>query len=546
LFPRDFTSRRVLSGPALAAGLVGLILLSGATSGGDLPAVSSSVKAPAEAFPETECDTRPGRELEAIDLYHRRTADLEQRGLTSPRQRDRVLVPDIESAALDDLLGPDGDIERGVAIDVGDITVLLDDGSGIFGTFQSGFEVDIVRIARAYYDWFPDDVDTLTLMPNFGHESGTFHLLIRNDVEGINRPTMDDSVVYGSNGRLQSLLLFSNYLDKPPNPLVRIPGDNNSGLSLMAHEFGHRFSAFARFDADAGPLVAPSNRLLGRALAHWCYFLDSEAAYPTSAQPNMSSLEGNEWRMNAQGGTWTTAGVTDGYSPLDLYLMGMMAPEEVPPMTLLTGSGGLNSLPTLPGGAPAGVGCPSSPVSVPPQVPVTVEATPRAVTMADILAVEGPRIPDHTAAQRDFRQAIVLLGRQGRFPTPGQISRLQRLRTAWEPYFVTATGGRGTVDTTRPTRPGEAAAFAMVRFPDDIQAGRPLSLGIMALDANGRVATGFTGEVSLISATDPAAVMPPTSFSRRRTPGISSWRNRWCFPSAVCRASPPRPLPTAP
>ncbi len=502
-------------GPAVGAGLVALILLAG---GASIPAAdgtesevspASTVEIPTGTGADTFCGTRPGRAEEALETFRRRALARGER-LLEDEFGSRALIAAPTGDRLAQLLGSDGNIEDGSVIDVGDVTVLMDDGAGIFGTFLSGFSVDIVRLARQYYATLPDDVDTLSLLPDFDHKSGTFQLLVRNDVSGINRPTIDDSPFYGSAGRLQSLLVFSNYLRKPIDPNGRIPGDNNTPLSLMAHEFAHRFGAFVRFDSDPGPDVQKSNRLLGRALAHWCFYGDTRAAFPvgTGQGSNMSSLEGNRWGRDVLTGLWSTVGVTDGYSPLDLYLMGLMAPEEVPPFTILTGEGGVEDLPTTAVGDPTGSSCGTSPRSVPPQSGATVAALTREVSLDDVIAVEGQRVPDHLSSQKAFRQALVLVARRGRFPTPAAIARLNRLRQDWEPYYAAATGGRGSVDTSRPTRPGPAVTFAVVRIPDDVQAGRPVPMGILALDRDGRVATGFTGAVRLTSATDPGASLP--------------------------------------
>ncbi len=505
-------------GLAVGAGLAALGLMAGGASIPARPAVNEpeplvsparTAGIPEGVVADTLCGTRPGREEEVLETFRRRAL---ARGemLVEDETGSRALTAVLSGDRLAQILGSDGNIEDGSVIDVGDVAVLIDDGQGIFGSFRAGFSVDIVRLARQYYAAFPDDVDTLSLLPNFDHKSGTFQLLVRNDVTGINRPIIDDSPFYGSSGRLQSLLVFSNFLRKPINPGERIPGDNNTFLSLMAHEFAHRFGAFVRFDADPGPDVQKSNRLLGRALAHWCFYHDTRAAFlvGTSQGSNMSALEGNRWRRDVLTGLWSTAGVTDGYSPLDLYLMGLMAPAEVPPFTILTGEGGVEDLPTTSSGDPTGASCSASPLSVPPQAAATVAALTREVTLDDVIAVEGPRVPDHLSSQKAFRQVLVLVARQGRFPTPAAIAQLNRLRQEWEPYYVAASGGRGSVDTWRPTRPGPAVTFAIVRIPDDLQAGRPVPMGILALDADGRAATGFTGAVRLTSASDPGATLP--------------------------------------
>ena len=69
----------VLCGPALVVGLMGLGLLVSPTSSSDIdplvPPASLAARSPAD----TACDTYPGREAAAIDLFHRRTEELQQR-----------------------------------------------------------------------------------------------------------------------------------------------------------------------------------------------------------------------------------------------------------------------------------------------------------------------------------------------------------------------------------------------------------------------------------------------------------------------------------
>jgi hypothetical protein len=90
-----------------------------------------------------------------------------------------------------------------------------------------------------------------------------------------------------------------------------------------AHEFdGHPPSDDAsRGDASPGaaPALAPT-ALLGRDRVHWSFFVHSGG----------SPLEGNNWSEIAPG-VFRAERPTFRFSPLDLYLMGVLAPEEVPP-----------------------------------------------------------------------------------------------------------------------------------------------------------------------------------------------------------------------
>lgn len=68
-----------------------------------------------------------------------------------------------------------------------------------------------------------------------------------------------------------------------------------------------------------GPPLAPLE-LLGRDRVHWSYFFNSGG----------SPLEGNNWTETAPG-VFRVGSPTFRFSPLDLYMMGVLAPEEVPP-----------------------------------------------------------------------------------------------------------------------------------------------------------------------------------------------------------------------
>src|SRR5262249_6797051 len=61
-------------------------------------------------------------------------------------------------------------------------------------------------------------------------------------------------------------------------------------------------------------------------------------------------------------------------------------------------------------------------------------------------------------------------------------------------------------------QPGPLATFFLFVAP--AQAGRPADVWVLALDAYGHLATGYTGTVAFASFTDPAAQLPaPVTFS---------------------------------
>ena len=104
--------------------------------------------------------------------------------------------------------------------------------------------------------------------------------------------------------------------------LTRYPSDpnlvflgTNSTMGIMGQESGHRWLAFTPFRDGS----VDSTDILGRDLAHWSFFFNSEG----------SVMEGNkiEDRGPALGNTrFLTVEATDTFSPLDEYIMGLIGP----------------------------------------------------------------------------------------------------------------------------------------------------------------------------------------------------------------------------
>ncbi|MBI4464842.1 MAG: hypothetical protein HY647_09085, partial [Acidobacteria bacterium] len=249
-----------------------------------------------------------------------------------------------------------------------------------------------------------------------------FEVNIANDVTGIGRiaepPVFDFSAEFGSS-RLQSLLNMGWLLQYPPDPSAVFLRGVDSTLSILGQEAGHRFLVFVTFNDPEGP--SNSTALLGRDLQHWSFLFNSDA----------SVMEGNRIRDNGNG-TFTTIGAVEHYNEIDQYLMGLRPPNEVGPSFLVKEP----SPPISPARAPA--------------VPNSVSFAGRRanVLLEQIIAANGPRVPNSLIAPKSFRFAFVLVGSQGSAPNPEQIARLDTIRRAWEPYFSQATSGRGTAHTS--------------------------------------------------------------------------------------------------
>jgi hypothetical protein len=240
---------------------------------------------------------------------------------------------------------------------------------------------------------------------------------VANEIRGIGIPVFDLSRDFGSGGRLRSMALMDFIGKYPESPTTTFLGENNT-LNILGHEVGHRWLAFIEF---RNHLRERSDLLLGRGAAHWSFFMDSDA----------SVLEGNDIE-DLGGGSFRTVAAVQRYSLLDQYLMGLIPPSAVPAFFYVENPTNTN---------------PIRERASAPQVGVTFNGTRRDVLVEDIIAIHGDRQPAVDQTSKLHRQAFILVVTAGRDPDSAHIDKIDRIRRAWETFFLEATGGRMTADT---------------------------------------------------------------------------------------------------
>jgi hypothetical protein len=161
--------------------------------------------------------------------------------------------------------------------------------------------------------------------------------------------------------------------------------------------------------------------ILGRADAHWSYYIDVDH----------SSLEGGDW-VEVSPGSYTCPGWVDHFSQYDEYLMGLRRSEEVAPTFYVSSAS--NDLPSA-----RAVGTPSA--------GAVAFGTPVGVAIEDIVSAEGPRTPLVDDEEKDLRQAFILVIQNGGTATQAELDQIAGFRRAWEPYFEKSCDGRLTVNT---------------------------------------------------------------------------------------------------
>jgi len=296
-------------------------------------------------------------------------------------------------------------------------------GTGAVGErFAAEATLDLVAASRRFYASFPDAYDQLVFWTDTDvTESGTFafETTVNNAITGIGQDLVELAQSFGSGGRLGSLVVMDDVAKYPSNPSARVvAAGENTTLSLLAHETGHRWGATLLFRDGSGEV---SDLLLGRQRAHWSFFFDSDA----------SVLEGNDIE-DLGGGSFRTVATVQRYGPLDLYAMGLIGEDEVPSLFFVDGG----SVPATPG-----IDRESG-----PRTGASVTGTRRDLTVGDVVAALGQRRPRASQSPRLHRQAWVYVVGPGRTASPDAVAKLEVFRERFESYFEVATGGRMSLD----------------------------------------------------------------------------------------------------
>lgn len=314
-------------------------------------------------------------------------------------------------------------------VDRGNIAVIEDDGF-ILADAGSGLTLDDVQASRRFYATHPDSFDIIAIYTTADINLGgafAYERNISNEVSGIGLGIFDGSAGFGSAGRLRSQLNMNGVNVYPPSPSTRFLRTDHH-LSIMGQEAGHRWGAFISFDSAQGAPVVASPELLLCDGAHWSFYSDARSQFFNTS----SSLEGNRWTDNGNG-TYTTNTVKDYFMRLDQYLMG------------LRGSGTVDSLWFIRNPSNGSFACTRA-----ADFTTTVSGQKVWVDINDIIGAEGPRNPDVSTSQKNFRMAFILVVQNGIPPTPYELARLDSARYQWMSYFRTGVENLGTMNTDLP------------------------------------------------------------------------------------------------
>ncbi|HEX7118513.1 MAG TPA: hypothetical protein VF212_06995 [Longimicrobiales bacterium] len=286
-----------------------------------------------------------------------------------------------------------------------------------------------------------DHFDFLVYVSDFrvdNQEAGTPSTgAIGSSVRGYGRDRGRAPGRYCSDGRLQATYIqpvpisANQAMREPPHDtLLARPGDATSrkpgagpydlALTQMSHELGHRWAAFA------SAIVGNDTIRLGP--THWRLGLHAPAAFPYRRPVEASTMGGAVWQDNGDG-TYTLLAdnffvPASGYSHLDLYLMGLLPPADVPDFFVLTNL------------ARVGTDAQGRPVYTGDKVTITIE---------DFIAMNGQRWPPFEKSQKRFNTGFVGLVLNGQEPSAELIERMNGIRETWIDYWSKVTGGVSTM-----------------------------------------------------------------------------------------------------
>ena len=255
---------------------------------------------------------------------------------------------------------------------------------------------------------------------------------------GGNRPLCEASRLKGH--WLMPVWMQSNRVaDDSLDPGARF----DRGLFLLAHEFTHAWTAYMSYERDGQrePLFGDPCE------CHWRREFHAPAAFPWRADETAprSLMGGRSWRENGDG-TFTlvddrSIDLGGGHSWLDLYAMGLADASEVPDMFFLR-----NLRPV--GGADA-----TGPYTADKEV----------VTIDQIIAAEGERVPAASNAQTAFNAGLVYLVEPGKSADTDLLALHQAFRDKVVEHWAQVTGGRSEMTTVAPSVSSRATPLVPVR-----------------------------------------------------------------------------------
>ena len=272
--------------------------------------------------------------------------------------------------------------------------------------------------------------------PWWGNGKAAHYGAVKNDVTGLGTfagaasdGTYDFHAAYGLAGsKLQGLLFFTNINSTLWQSSPSFPTSTAATRLNVNHEYEHRFGNYLPDLLDGrrmqGPVTGGAPGPCGSE-THWDRHVDGQG----SCLGLSDWIGSNPAELGPSFGGDALAFNTDipggHFSYLDLYLMGMASPAEV--------GAGMSEMRYMDDSTDC-----SSPYF----------GTISTFTMADIVAAAGPRVPDSSVSQKDFKTAWVIIHQAGDPPSLAEKEKLIGILNNQQADWSYSTLGLSTMTHT--------------------------------------------------------------------------------------------------
>jgi hypothetical protein len=295
--------------------------------------------------------------------------------------------------------------------DIGNVAVVEDDPNQSF-ILTDRKDVDWVGAYRKFRLTHPDIYHFVTFWSDVTFEidcdCGAFYCGLVNPARGIN---WSACIPGGRRGwgtrRLQAFMYFIREDD-----------------AALLQEIGHHWMAYTGFKDERTHRTVSYEICLDNEPGHWSSYFDDDRS-PMDYDELVLRLPGGvsvDWVDNGDG-TFTPRQVGQGeyaYAHLDLYLMGLIPPEDVGEFYLIRNPRRQGNL---------------------------IRGTPKMLTIEKIIWANGRRSPTVVRSPKRFKNAFVLLTRDAN-QAEARAHHIDQIRERFTRIFREATGGRAEVDTT--------------------------------------------------------------------------------------------------
>ena len=306
--------------------------------------------------------------------------------------------------------------------------VLHDDGTIENQDLQTLSDLKVLRekLLALYAETGAETPEVLSVWSNFslgGNYVGTVIDNLGNSVTGIGISPKTSPVP-----PLDAILWHNDFTRLPQRANVQRAPEEGFANYLFLLELSHLWGPALKVPApNAGALIGFTY--------HWSFF---------KSPP--SPAGGNDWTDNGDG-TFTVVPQLPSqvkFAPIDLYIMGLVPPAEVPPFQVLENTV-VPATPTDPlwGGAFAAHSFPW----FDQDQTLTITATPRTITIDDVVAANGERLPV-AGEKTSWKVGFVLLvsSKDDAATLASDTQAFAEIAGGFAPFFETATSGKGTLE----------------------------------------------------------------------------------------------------